>query len=72
MQVEEYSVTGSTLAEVAQQLDPEEWGRCTYTFDYSYETTNGRVTKVDIALQLVIRLPRWQGRGWEQASPGAH
>lgn len=69
VQTEEYSVTGSTLAEAAQQLDPEEWGRCTYSFDYTYEATNGRVTKVDIALQLTIRLPRWQGLGWDQASP---
>ena len=69
--VEQYDVTGSTLAEVAQQLDPKEWGRCRYEFAYSYETTNGRATKVDINLTLTIRLPRWQGKGWNQASDGA-
>ena len=66
-----YNVTGNTLAEVAQQLDPEEWGRCTYRFDYSYETTNGRTTKVDMTLKLTVRLPRWQGQGWDKASPAA-
>lgn len=66
-----YDVSGGTLAEVAEQLDPEEWGRCTYHFDYSYETTNGRTTKVDITLKLTIRLPRWQGQGWDKASPAA-
>jgi len=69
--VETYDVTGATLAEVAQQLDPNEWGRCTYQFAYSYEITNGRATKVDITLTLTIRLPRWQGEGWNQASDGA-
>lgn len=66
---EYYDVRGSTLAQVAPQLDPQEWGRCTYHFDYTYETTNGRVSRVDITLRLTVRLPRWQGQGWDNASP---
>jgi predicted secreted Zn-dependent protease len=71
VETEYYDVTGSTLEEVAGQLDPDEWGRCTYHYDYNYETTNGHTTKVDITLKLTIRLPRWQGKGWEKASPAA-
>jgi predicted secreted Zn-dependent protease len=67
-QYEYYDVSGSILTEVAQQLDPEEWGRCTYTYTYNYETTNGQTTKVDLELALTIRLPRWQGAGWDKAS----
>lgn len=70
-QTDYYDVTGGTLAEVAAQLDPEEWGRCTYHFDYSYETTGGRTNKVDITLRLIIRLPRWRGEGFDNASPAA-
>lgn len=68
---EYYDVQGSTLAEVAPQLDPVEWGRCRYQYDYSYETTRGRTTRVDVTLRLTIRLPRWQGEGWNRASPAA-
>lgn len=68
---EPYDVTGSTLAEVAAQLDPKEWGQCHYQFDHSYETTAGRTTKVDITLHLTIHLPRWQGKGWQNASEAA-
>lgn len=64
-----YDVSGSTLAEVGAQLGSKEWGRCTYAYDYSYDATDGRTTKVDITLRLTIRLPRWQGQGWERASP---
>ena len=70
--VDTYDVAGTTLAAVAKQLDPKEWGRCTYNYDYSYETAaNGRVTKVDVTLHLTIRLPRWQGEGYDQASAAA-
>lgn len=65
-----YDVSGTTLEEVHAQLDPTEWGRCTYHYDYSYDTTNGRVTRVDITLRLTIRLPSWQ-EGRDQASPEA-
>jgi predicted secreted Zn-dependent protease len=71
VQYDYYDVTGNTLAEVAQQLDPTEWGRCSYHYDYSYESTGGRATKVDTTLNLTIRLPRWQGRGWNRASQAA-
>ena len=63
-----YDVTGSTLSEVAAQLDPEEWGRCQYHYDYTYETTDGQTSRVNIVLRLQIRLPRWQGEGWDHAS----
>lgn len=70
--VDTYDIAGTTLAIVAKQLDPKEWGRCTYNYDYSYETAaNGRVTKVDVTLHLTIRLPRWQGKGYDQASAAA-
>lgn len=68
--LDEYEVTGTTLAGVHGQLDPEEWGRCRWTVDYDYETTNGRVTRVNITLRLTIRMPRW-GEGFDQASPAA-
>ena len=70
-QYDYYDVSGSSLAEVGGQLDPDEWGRCTYHFDYSYDTSSGRTTKVDITLRLTIRLPRWSGEGWDKASPAA-
>lgn len=70
-QVVTYEVRGSTLAEVAAQLDPEEWGRCRWQVDYSFETTNGRATKVDITLNLTIRLPQWAGPGYQRASEAA-
>jgi len=66
-----YDVTGSTLTEVAAQLDPKEWGQCYYEFEYSYETMGRRTKKVDITLRLTIRLPRWQGKGWQTASDAA-
>ncbi|MBN2394142.1 MAG: DUF922 domain-containing protein [Anaerolineae bacterium] len=68
---DDYDVEGSTLEEVAKQLDPKEWGRCTYHYDYSYETLRGRTTKVDITLKLTILLPRWTGEGWKKASSAA-
>lgn len=71
VQDEFYDVSGSTLAEVYSQLDRREWGRCTWRYTYDYETTNGRVTRVNITLTLTIRMPRWQGEGWERASDAA-
>ena len=65
---DDYEVSGSTLAEVHGQLDPTEWGHCRYHYDYGYETTNGVTTKIDITLSLTIRLPRWTGEGWDNAS----
>jgi predicted secreted Zn-dependent protease len=66
-----YTVTGSTLAEVTPQLDPEEWGRCTWNFRYTYSSTNGVATRVNIVLRLTIRLPQWTGTGWRNASDAA-
>ncbi len=71
VQNEFYNVTGRTLAEVAAQLNPSEWGRCTYHYSYSFETTNRRATRVDITLTLTILMPRWQGEGWDNASAAA-
>jgi predicted secreted Zn-dependent protease len=69
-QIDEYEVTGKTLAEVIGQLDPEEWGHCSWTVDYNYDTANGKTTKVNITLHLIIRMPRW-GEGYNDASPAA-
>lgn len=66
-----YNVTGQTLADVLQQLDPTEWGRCSYHYSYTYSASNGQTTRVNITLRLTIRLPRWTGRGWRNASPAA-
>jgi len=71
VQTNYYDVTGTTLTEVSEQLDPTEWGRCHYHYSYPYETTNGRTTKVNIILTLTVRLPRWQGAGWDAASEAA-
>ena len=71
VQTNYYDVTGTTLTEVSEQLDPTEWGQCHYHYSYPYETTNGRTTKVNIVLTLTVRLPRWQGAGWNAASEAA-
>lgn len=70
-QSETYEVRGATLAAVSAALDPVEWGRCRWTVDYSFETAGGRATKVDITLHLTIRMPRWAGEGFQQASVAA-
>jgi predicted secreted Zn-dependent protease len=69
-QSDPYEVSGTTLAEVHAQLDPTEWGRCTYHYDYDYDTTNGRTTRVNVTLRLTIRLPHWQ-EGRADASDAA-
>jgi predicted secreted Zn-dependent protease len=69
-QSDPYDVSGMTLAEVHSQLDPTEWGRCTYHYGYDYDTTNGRTTSVNVTLTLTIRLPRWQ-EGRADASDAA-
>lgn len=66
-----YNVAGNTLAEVAERLGTDEWGRCTWDFRYTYRSTNGVATRVDVTLRLRIRLPRWSGRGWNRASAAA-
>lgn len=71
VQFDYYDVTGSTLAEIAPQLDPEEWGHCDAQYEYRYEATAGRATRVDITLTLTIRLPRLQVSGKKPLSPKA-
>ncbi len=71
VQVEYYDVTGSSLAEVAGQLDPDEWGHCQASYNYTYAATGGRTTRINVTLTLSMRLPRWRGKGWQQASPQA-
>jgi predicted secreted Zn-dependent protease len=71
VQYDYYDVSGSNLAEVIQQLDPEEWGHCRHDYEYSYDSTNGKTTTANITLKLTIRLPRWRGAGWDKASPAA-
>lgn len=66
-----YNVSGNTLEEVSQQLDPEEWGRCRWNWTYSTRVTDGVASRVNITLALTIRLPRWRGRGWTRASAEA-
>jgi hypothetical protein len=63
-----YDVSGNTLEEVLDQLDPDEWGRCTWTWHQSIRTTEGVIDRANISLGLRIRLPRWRGRGWRRAS----
>jgi predicted secreted Zn-dependent protease len=71
VQFDYYDVSGSTLAEIAPQLDPEEWGHCDAQYEYSYEATAGRATRVDITLTPTIRLPRLQVSGEKPLSPKA-
>lgn len=66
--VEYYDVTGATLEEVLDQLDPDEWGHCAANYRYTYSATGGRTTRVNVTLTLTIRLPRWRGAGWRAAS----
>lgn len=66
-----YDVTGQTLEEVGSQLDPEEWGSCEIHYGYSYETTEGKTTRVNLTITRTIRLPRWRGEGYRLASRAA-
>jgi predicted secreted Zn-dependent protease len=66
-----YDVSGTTLAEVGDLLDPTEWGRCNVRYTYSYSATNGRVTSVTLTVNITIRMPRWSGQGYQNASPAA-
>jgi predicted secreted Zn-dependent protease len=68
VQYQYYNVSGRTLADVHSQLDPTEWGRCSYHYSYTYRTSGGNASRVNITLRLTIRLPRWTGRGWNSAS----
>ncbi len=69
--VEYYDVTGRTLDEVRPQLLKDgKW----YTHEYRYalksenDGSDSVITRVDITVQTTLRLPRWTGKGWEQAS----
>jgi predicted secreted Zn-dependent protease len=67
-QIEYYDVTGRTLQEAHDQLDPDEWGRCQVHYQYDYAATDGRTTKVNLTVSWTIRLPRWRGEGYQRAS----
>lgn len=71
VQFDYYDVSGETLADVAGQLDPDEWGHCRANYSYSYAATGGKTTRVNVTVTITIRLPRWRGNGWNKASPAA-
>jgi predicted secreted Zn-dependent protease len=65
--IEYYDVTGSSLAEVSKQLlKSDEWYE--HEYDYDIKAKDGVVAEVDITVTTTIKLPRWQGPGWAQAS----
>jgi predicted secreted Zn-dependent protease len=65
--VEYYDVSGSTLLDVTKQvLEGSEWYE--YEYDYDVKSKKGTVTRVDVTVSPTLRLPRWRGPGWEQAS----
>ena len=57
-----YDVTGITLAQIAKQLDPTEYGRCTWRYDYTYGESNGTTDSVDVTLTISYRMPHWKGK----------
>ncbi len=66
--IEYYDVGGSSLAEAARQLLKDgKW----YEHEYKYvpKVVDGVVTRVDIIVTITLRLPRWTGQGWLEASP---
>lgn len=66
-----YNVSGNTLAEVQANLDPLEWGRCTWSWSQSHRSTEGTIDRVNVTLGLRIRMPQWTGQGWNRASEAA-
>lgn len=65
--IEEYEVSGNSLAEVAEQVrPPEEW----YEYEYQYrpKVENGVVKQVDVTVLTTIHLPQWVGSGWDSAA----
>lgn len=66
------NVTGSTLDELAAQLDPEEMGLCEWIWDYNAAYNDeGNASRVTVMLTLRITTPRWRGRGRQRASDAA-
>jgi predicted secreted Zn-dependent protease len=65
--IEYYEVSGNTLLDVSKQvLEGGEWYE--YEYDYDVKSKKGIVTQVDVTVSPTLRLPRWRGPGWEQAS----
>jgi hypothetical protein len=65
--IEYYDVSGNTLRDVSKQvLEGGEWYE--YEFDYDAKSEKGVVNQVDVTVSPTLRLPRWKGPGWEQAS----
>ncbi len=66
-EIEEYEVSGNSLAEISEQvLPPEEWYE--YEYQYNPKVENGVITQIDVVVMTKIRLPRWVGAGWDNAS----
>jgi predicted secreted Zn-dependent protease len=66
-----YDVSGATLADVYNQLDPNEWGRCDVNYSVTYHERNGNITRADVTVTDTYRMPRWRGRTWQRASRAA-
>jgi hypothetical protein len=65
--IEYYDVRGETLLDVSKQvLKDGEWYE--YEYEYDVKSEKGVVTQVDVTVSPTLRLPRWRGPGWEQAS----
>jgi hypothetical protein len=65
--IEYYDVSGNTLLDVSKQvLEGGEWYE--YEYEYDAKSEKGVVTQVDVTVSPTLRLPRWRGPGWEQAS----
>ncbi len=65
--IEEYEVSGNSLAEVAEQVHPPEaW----YEYEYQYRPNveNGVIKQVDVTVLTTVHLPRWVGAGWDKAA----
>jgi hypothetical protein len=65
--IEEYEVSGNSLAEIANQLlPPERWYE--YEYQYNPKIENGLASQVDITVIPTIHVPRWVGPGWANLS----
>lgn len=66
-EIEEYDVDGANAADAAEQLlPPEQWYE--YEYQYNPKVENGKVVQVEIIVKVKIRLPKWVGAGWDNAS----
>jgi predicted secreted Zn-dependent protease len=65
--IEYYDVSGNTLLDASKQvLKSGEWYE--YEYEYATKSEKGVVAQVDVTVTPTLRLPRWRGIGWEQAS----